>query len=78
MDTETLYMKIRGILVDQFDVDEASVSMDANLYEELEIDSIDAVDLLVQLKELTGQKIAPETFKEVRTIRDVLNAISAS
>lgn len=78
MDTDTLYTKIRGILVDQFDVDEASVSMDANLYEELEIDSIDAVDLLVQLKELTGRKIAPETFKEVRTIRDVLNAISAS
>jgi len=78
MDKDTLYLKIRGILVDQFDVEEASVSMDANLYEELEIDSIDAVDLLVQLKELTGQKIAPETFKEVRTIRDVLNAISAS
>lgn len=78
MDKDTLYLKIRGILVDQFDVEEASVSMDANLYEELEIDSIDAVDLLVQLKELTGLKIAPETFKEVRTIRDVLNAISAS
>ncbi len=78
MDTEQLYLKIREILVDQFDVDEASVSMDANLYEELEIDSIDAVDLLVQLKELTGQKIAPETFKEVRTIRDVLDAISVS
>lgn len=78
MDKDTLYLKICGILVDQFDVEEASVSMDANLYEELEIDSIDAVDLLVQLKELTGLKIAPETFKEVRTIRDVLNAISAS
>ena len=78
MDTDTLYLKIRDILVDQFDVEEASVSMDANLYEELEIDSIDAVDLLVQLKELTGQKIAPETFKEVRTIRDVLNALSPS
>lgn len=78
MDTETLYLKIRDILVDQFDVEETSVSMDANLYDELEIDSIDAVDLLVQLKELTGRKIAPETFKEVRTIRDVLNAISLS
>jgi len=52
--------------------------MDANLYEELEIDSIDAVDLLVQLKEVTGQKIAPETFKEVRSIRDVLNAIAVT
>ena len=78
MDKENLYLKIRGILIDQFDVDEALVSMDANLYEELDIDSIDAVDLLVQLKDVTGQKIAPETFKEVRTIRDVLNALSVS
>ena len=78
MGKENLYRKIRGIMIDQFDVEEALVSMDANLYEELEIDSIDAVDLLVQLKEVTGQKIAPETFKEVRTIRDVLNALSVS
>jgi acyl carrier protein len=78
MDIDSLYLKIRGILVEQFDVDESSVTMDANLYEELQIDSIDAVDLLVQLKEITGQKIAPETFKEVRTIRDVLNALAVS
>lgn len=78
MDTDTLYSKIRDILIDQFDVEEARISMDANLYEELEIDSIDAVDLLVQLKEVTGQKIAPETFKEVRSIRDVLNAIAVT
>ena len=78
MDKENLYLKIRDILVEQFDVDASSVTMDANLYEELEIDSIDAVDLLVQLKEVTGRKIAPETFKEVRTIRDVLDAIAVS
>ncbi len=78
MDTDTLYSKIRDILIDQFDVEAAKISMDANLYEELEIDSIDAVDLLVQLKEVTGQKIAPEIFKEVRSIRDVLDAIAAT
>ena len=53
------------------------VTLDANLYEELEIDSIDAVDLLVQLKEMTGKKIPPEKFKDVRTIQDVLNALAA-
>ena len=77
MNKEDLFAKIRDILVQQFDVAEGDVTMDANLYEELEIDSIDAVDLLVQLKEVTGQKIAPETFKEVRTIRDVLDALTA-
>ena len=75
MDNDDLYARIKSILVDQFEVEESAVSLDANLYEELEIDSIDAVDLLVQLKELTGKKIAPETFKDVRTIRDVLNAL---
>lgn len=77
MNKEQLFLKIREILVEQFDVDESTVSLEANLYEELEIDSIDAVDLLVQLKELTGEKIAPEKFREVRTIGDVLDALTA-
>lgn len=77
MDREELFSRIRDILVQQFDVSEADVTLDANLYEELEIDSIDAVDLLVHLKEITGQKIAPEAFREVRTIRDVVDALTA-
>jgi acyl carrier protein len=76
MEIDQLYLKIRDILVDQFEVDESVVSMDANLYEELEMDSIDAVDLMVQLKELTGKKISPEQFKKVRTIGDVLDSLS--
>lgn len=76
MNNDQLYDKIKQILVSQFEVDESLVSMDANLYEELEIDSIDAVDLMVQLKELTGKKIPPEQFKEVRTIGDVLNTLT--
>jgi acyl carrier protein len=78
MNKEQLFLKIREILVNQFDVEESTVSMEANLYEELKIDSIDAVDLLVQLKELTGEKIAPEKFREVRTIGDVLDALTTS
>lgn len=77
MKEEELFNNISSILVDQFDVEESSISMDANLYEELEVDSIDAVDLLVQIKELTGKKLTPESFKEVRTIRDVINALKA-
>ena len=76
MDSDELFLRIKGILVDQFEVDPAAVTLDANLYEELEIDSIDAVDLLVQLKEMTGKKISPEVFKDVRTIRDVLDALT--
>ncbi|MDH3613128.1 MAG: acyl carrier protein [Gammaproteobacteria bacterium] len=77
MDSDELYSSIKGILIDQFEVDESAISLDANLYDELEIDSIDAVDLLVQLKELTGKKISPDVFKDVRTIRDVLSALTS-
>ncbi len=76
MDNNALYSTIKDILISQFEVDESAISLDANLYEELEIDSIDAVDLLVQLKELTGKKIPPDIFKEVRTIGDVLGALT--
>ena len=77
MDRGELYSKIKAILVDEFDVEESTVSLDANLFDELQIDSIDAVDLLVQIKELTGVRIPPEVFREVRTIRDVLDALSS-
>lgn len=77
MDDNELYSRIKNILVDQFEVEESAVSLEADLYQELEIDSIDAVDLLVQLKELTGKRIPPEAFKDVRTIRDVLDALTA-
>jgi len=76
MTEEELYDRIRNILIEQFEVDESAVSMDSDLYGELEIDSIDAVDLMVQLKQVTGKKIAPEVFKDVRTIRDVLDALT--
>jgi acyl carrier protein len=49
--------------------------MDANLYEDLEIDSIDAVDLIDHIKRQTGKKIAAEDFKTVRTVGDVVDAV---
>ena len=71
-----MYEEIRNVLVNQFEIDESLVSPEANLYEELDIDSIDAVDLLVQLREMTGQRISPEEFQQVRTINDVLDRLS--
>lgn len=78
MTREELYEQIRAILTDRFEVDPSMISMDANLYEELEIDSIDAVDLLVFVKEVTGKKVPPEQFKKVRTIENVIDTILAS
>jgi acyl carrier protein len=72
-----IYEKLKNILVSTFEIDAADISPESHLYEDLDIDSIDAVDLVVQLRELTDKKIKPEDFKSVRTVQDVVNAIEA-
>jgi acyl carrier protein len=67
--------QLTALLVEMFEVDADAVQPQTRLYEELDIDSIDAVDLVVRLKEVTGKKIKPEEFKSVRTVDDVITAI---
>jgi acyl carrier protein len=63
------------LLAQMFELDKSTITPQSNLYADLDIDSIDAVDLAVKLKEYTGKRLAPEVFKEIRTIEDVVNAI---
>jgi len=66
---------LRQILVELFELKPEQIVPEANLYTDLDIDSIDAVDLILKLKDLTGRKIQPQTFKNVRTVGDVVDAI---
>ena len=72
---EEIQTKVFDILVDLFEVNRADISPESQLYDELDIDSIDAVDLLVELKAYTGKKVSPEDFKAVRTVNDVVDAV---
>jgi acyl carrier protein len=73
---EEIYPWLIEILHEMFDLDRAKITGEANLYTDLDIDSIDAVDLAVKLKELTGKRLQPEVFKSVRTVQDVVNALT--
>jgi len=75
MTNEQLFTMLKDILVDAFEVEADDVSLSANLYEDLDLDSIDAVDLVVKLREQTGKKIEPDDFKQVRTVEDIIVAI---
>lgn len=75
MTREQIYLRIVDILRDTFDIDPSRISPQARLGEDLDIDSIDAIDLIVQLKPLMGSGLDPEAFKSVRTIGDVVDAI---
>ena len=67
--------KITSTLSTLFEVDPEAISESSLLYEDLDIDSIDAVDLIVELKSFTGLVIDPEDFKSVKTIEDVINIV---
>jgi acyl carrier protein len=75
MTKDDIFARIVSILHDTFDIDAASVTPQARLYDDLEIDSIDAVDLIVQLKPLVGKRLQPDAFKSVRTVQDVVDAL---
>jgi len=72
---EEILGQIKIIMVEMFEINEETINLEARLYEDLDFDSIDAVDMMVRLKELTGKSIKPEDFKTARTIGDVVDAV---
>ncbi len=72
---EDIFNILRDALVELFELEPERINLDANLYQDLEIDSIDAVDLIDHIKRQTGKKIAADEFKSVRTVNDVVEAV---
>ena len=77
MTKDQLFQRIVAILHDTFGIDPEKVTLESKLGEDLDIDSIDAVDLIVQLKPLLGGNLKPEAFKSVRSVQDVVDALYA-
>ncbi len=75
MDKQQIEAEIISTLATLFDLDKESIRPESKLYEDLDLDSIDAVDLVVHLQKMTGKKINPEDFKSVRTVEDVVHAV---
>lgn len=72
---DEIFDKLKSILVEDFEIEEEKIQAETNLFEDLELDSIDAVDLAVKLQGFTQKKIPPENFKQIRTINDVVLAV---
>ncbi|CAN7452423.1 acyl carrier protein [Acidovorax sp. LjRoot118] len=75
MNKEAIYERIAAILRETFEIDAARITPEARLYDDLDIDSIDAVDLIVQLKPWVGKRLNADAFKSVRTVQDVVDAL---
>ncbi len=72
---EEIFAYIKNFFVEHFELLESDITMDARLYEDLDLDSIDAVDMIVELKRVTGKNMDPKSFKEVRTVENLVTAV---
>jgi acyl carrier protein len=75
MTKSELFAQCVQVLHETFDIPREKVTPEARLYDDLDIDSIDAIDLLVRLKPVVGRRVQPEAFKQVRTVQDVVDAL---
>lgn len=75
MNREQVFEQVQNALVELFELDAADIQLETKLYQELDLDSLDAVDLVVHLQKLTGKKIKPDEFKTVRSVEDIVNAV---
>jgi len=74
-DRDAILGELRTTLVELFELDPARITPAARLYDDLEIDSIDAIDLMDRLRRQTGRKIDSERFRSVRTVSDLVDTI---
>ena len=72
---EEILAHVREVLLELFEIDPSRVTLATHLYHDLEIDSIDAVDLIDRIRRYTGKKISGEEFRSVRTIGELVTVI---
>ncbi len=70
-----VFEKIQSILCDQLDLDEKQVTMEANIVEDLEADSLDVVDLVMTLEDEFGLEVPDDQVENFHTVGDVVNFI---
>ncbi len=75
MQKEEIYTILKEALMELFELEESKISMEALIYDDLDIDSIDAIDLVDYIKRKTGQRMEPADFKAVRSIGDIVDAV---
>ena len=75
MTRDEIYRRVSELLVTSFEIDPKQVVPQALLFQELGLDSIDAIDMVVRLQEWTGRRVPEEALRSVRTVDDVVSLV---
>jgi acyl carrier protein len=71
-----IYEKLKELMISDFKLSADSISLEKCLYNDLQLDSLDMVDLTLSLSDYTGEKIDPSLFKNASTVQDLVNSVS--
>ena len=75
MTKEEIFGRVRAILVNAFELDPDEISMTAHFADDLDLDSIDAIDLAVDLEKETGLSLKEDELRTVRLVQDVVDLV---
>lgn len=77
MTRDEILGRVSELISKSFEIDPAKIKPEALLFQELGLDSIDAIDLVVRLQEWTGRRVSEEAVRGVRTVDDVVSLVEA-
>ncbi|HLS07247.1 MAG TPA: acyl carrier protein [Bacillota bacterium] len=72
-----VFERVKEIIVDQLDVDESVVTMEASFTDDLEADSLDVVELVMELEDEFDMEIADEEAEKIATVGDAVEYINS-
>ena len=72
---EQIFEELKNILIEELEIAEQDIKQEANLFEDLDLDSIDAVDIAVRMQKFTNKKLSPAEFKQIKTVNDIVEAV---
>lgn len=71
---EDIFNDLKVMMNELFEIPAENITMESRFYDDLMLDSIDAIDLIAHLQTVTGERLDPQDFKQVRKVSDVVEA----
>jgi acyl carrier protein len=72
---EQILEYVRTTMAEMFELAIEDIHEGAKVFEELDLDSIDAIDLVARLQQFTGQRITEAAMREVRSVGDIVDIV---
>ena len=77
MSSETIFSQVCALLAELFELEAEELRADSRLFEDLDLDSIDAIDLVARLQKMTGKRVEEERLREVKTVGDIVALVES-